>query len=105
MSEFVSADLEIVANFMTKSQELITEFDNIKKEYERINEELLKDWEGHGADAYKKETDHILENIGGIKDVLDGINNGVLNDIKNQYDKLDEELGEFNQNPPTSDEG
>ena len=43
--------------------------------------------------AYKKESDHIMENIGGIKDILDSINNGVVKDTKDAYLQLDEELG------------
>ena len=66
-----------------------------------INDTLLRKWKGEGADAYKKETDHILENIGGIKDVLDGINNSAIKSIRDEYSKLDEELGEFNRNPKT----
>lgn len=97
MSDFVSADIGIVEGFASKSLEMIAEFDAIKTKYETINSTLLNAWKGHGADAYKKETDHILENIGGIKDILDSINNGVLGDIKNQYNTLDEDLGEFNQ--------
>lgn len=98
-SKFVSADTTAIAKFMTDSAEVIKEFDSIKTEFNTINETLLKKWKGDGADAYKYETDHILENIGGIKDVLDGINNSAVKSIRDEYSKLDEELGAFNQNP------
>lgn len=55
-----------------------------------------------GANAYRKETDHILENIGGIKDILDSINNSAVKDIRENYSKLDEDLAEFNKNPQAS---
>ena len=103
MNDFVSADIGIVETFESKSQDTIKEFSAIKREFERINSTLLSVWKGAGAAAYKKETDHILENIGGIKDILDSINGGVLNDIKENYNKLDEELGAFNQNPSSED--
>ena len=96
---FISADIVAIADFMKKSEEVIKEFDSIKKEFNDINKTLLKKWKGEGADAYKYETDHILENIGGIKDVLDGINNGAIKSIRDEYSKLDEDLGEFNKNP------
>ena len=105
MTDFVSADIGIVEKFALKSQEMVTEFNSIKTEFETINNNLLGIWKGAGADAYKYETDHILENIGGIKDILDSINNGVLNDIKDNYNQLDQELGEFNRNPPSDDGG
>lgn len=100
-SKFVSADITAIARFIDQSPEVIREFDAIKDKFNSINATLLKSWKGDGADAYKKETDHILENIGGIKDVLDSINNSAIKDIRDQYSKLDEELGEFNRNPKT----
>lgn len=102
---FVSADIEKIAQFESKSQEVITEFDAIKTKFNEINTTLLGKWEGEGADAYRYEIDHILEQIGGIKDILDGINNGVVKDIKDNYMQLDEALGEFNKNPQSAEEG
>jgi uncharacterized protein YukE len=101
---FISADIDKIEQFEKKSQEAITEFDAIKTKFNEINATLLSKWEGKGADAYKDETDHILEKIGGIKDILDGINNGIVKDIKDNYLKLDEQLGEFNKNPQSSEE-
>lgn len=100
---FVSADIDKIAQFEKKSQEAITEFDAIKTKFDEINATLLGKWKGEGADAYKAETEHILEKIGGIKDILDGINNGVVKDIKDNYLKLDEQLSEFNKNPQSAE--
>lgn len=99
--KYVSADITAIARFMEQSPEVIKEFDAIKEKFNSINGELLKNWKGDGAEAYKYETDHILENIGGIKDILDGINNSAIKSIRDEYSKLDEELGEFNRNPKT----
>ena len=103
MSGFVSADIEKIAQFEKKSAEVITEFDAIKKKFDSINSMLLGKWKGEGSEAYKLETDHILEKIGGVKDILDSINNGVVKDVKDNYLTLDEELGEFNKNPQSSE--
>ena len=101
--DFVSADIGKIEQFESDSKEAIEEFAAIKTRFEEINSDLLSKWKGAGADAYKKDTDHILDNIGGIADILDSINNGVIKDIKDNYNKLDEELGEFNRNPPTEE--
>lgn len=101
---FVSADIEKIAKFERDSAAAIKEFDAIKTEFNNINTKLLGKWEGEGADAYKKETDHILENIGGIKDILDGINNSAVKDIKDNYLNLDDELAAFNKNPQSAGE-
>lgn len=99
---FVSADIGKISKFMSDSEEVIKEFDAIKEKFASINSTLLNTWKGEGADAYKKETDHILDNIGGIRDILDGINNGAVKSIKDEYTKLDNELAEFNKNPQSS---
>lgn len=101
---FVSADIEKIEQFEKESAEAITEFNAIKTEFENINSNLLKSWQGDGAGAYAEETAHILENVGGIEDVLNVINESVIKDVKEEYMKLDEELGEFNRNPPIIDE-
>lgn len=103
-SNFISADLTIVESFIQQRSNMVTRFNKLKESYETINTSLLEKWKGHGADAYKLETDHILENIGGIGDILKSINEDVLNSILSSYSQLDEELGEFNQNPPTEEE-
>ena len=99
--KYVSADITAIATFINESPNVISEFDEIKKQFNSINETLLGKWQGKGADAYKRETDHILENIGGITDVLDGLNNSAIKSIRDEYSKLDEQLGEFNRNPTT----
>lgn len=98
-SAYVSADISKISKFMSDSEDAIKEFEDIKEEFNSINATLLDKWDGQGADAYQKETDHILENIGSIKDVLDSINNGAVKCIKDEYTNLDNQLDEFNRNP------
>lgn len=102
-SSFASADIEKLAKFEKESEIVIKEFNNIKLAFENINSTLLKSWQGDGAEAYQKETDHILEKVGGVEDVLKQINEGVVKTVKDNYMSLDDELGEFNKNPQSSD--
>lgn len=103
-SNFVSADIAKITKFMSDSEEVIKEFNDIKEKFNLINSTLLGKWKGEGADAYRKETDHILENIGGIKDVLDSINNGAVKTIVDEYTNLDNELAEYNRDPQSGEE-
>ena len=96
---FISADISKIADFERKSADAIREYDAIKEKFNEINATLLGKWQGMGADAYNTESSHILENIGGIGDILDGINNSAVKDIREVYNDLDEQLGEFNRNP------
>ena len=98
-SGFVSADIGRIAEFERDSADAIKKFAAIKTEFERINSVLLGTWKGAGADAYKYETDHILEKIGSVEDVLNAINEGAVKSIRTTYDEFDEEMGQFNQNP------
>ena len=103
-SQFVSADTAKIAEFEKQSAEAIKEFADIKSEFQRINRDLLSSWKGAGANAYKYETDHILEKIGSVEDALNAINEGAVKNIHENYSSLDEELGEFNRNPSSDEE-
>lgn len=95
---FVSVDIGKLDGFIKKSAETIKEFNSIKKDFETANKQLLKSWKGIGADAYKAETDNIFEKVGGIADVLNTINEGVVKDLINTYKKVDQELHDYNVN-------
>lgn len=99
MSKFNSIDIGKIGSFIRNSEDIKKEFSEIKKEFNRINKELLGVWMGEGADAYSKETNHILENIGNLDDVLESLTTDVLVDIKKNFDDVDKQLGEFNLNP------
>lgn len=101
---FISADTTKIAEFEEKSPEIISEFEAIKQEFQRINNDLLSTWKGAGANAYKYETDNILEKVGSVEDVLKAINESVVKDIRSTYSSFDEEMGAFNMNP-SSEEG
>lgn len=105
MADFVSADISKISKFEEDSVEAIAEFNSIKEEFNSINSVLLDKWEGQGSVAYKTETDHILEEIGNIKIVLDEINNSAIKDIKDIYLELDSALGDFNRNPQVEEDG
>lgn len=98
-SKFVSADIEKLVQFQKDSDDVITEFNNIKKEFETINNTLLATWEGEGADAYKVVADNILEKVGSFEEVLRTINEDVVDGIVSEYSRIDDELGAFNRNP------
>jgi uncharacterized protein YukE len=99
MGAFIEADIGKLESFKSQSLESISEFAKIKEDFGTLNTNLLAKWKGVGADAYKYETDHIMENLGGVEEVLNGINDGVLSDIIDNYNKLDDELSAFNINP------
>ena len=99
MGAFIEADIEKLERFVSQSAETIKEFQEIKDKLNEINSTLLSSWKGHGANAYKSETDHILEKIGSLKDVLNTLNDEVISSIIDTYNQLDDALTDFNRNP------
>ncbi len=102
-TKFVSADIEKFVRFEEQSVKAVEEFDAIKEKFNEINDTLLSHWQGEGRDAYQKESDHIMDNIGGIREILDSIKENVIKGTKDAYLQLDEELGAFNRNPQTTE--
>lgn len=105
MADFVEADIGKLESFITESEEAIKEFGDIKAEFERINKDLLLNWKGSGSSSYKNVSDHILEKVGGIQDVLKTINDNVVKDLVAQYNEIDKELGEYNKTAGDPEEG
>ncbi|MDD7184299.1 MAG: hypothetical protein SPE43_04060 [Ruminococcus sp.] len=98
-TKFRSVDLSKIGAFIDKSPDIIKEFEAIKDKFDSINKELLKEWNGEGADEYKFESESILSKIGSLKDVLDEITGGTVKDLRETYSKFDEDMGKFNENP------
>ena len=105
MSDFVKADIGKLEGFVSQSEEAIKEFGDIRTEFERINSTLLDNWDGLGKASYKSVSDHILEKVGGIQDVLNTINDTVVKDLSDQYNAIDKELGDYNRNAGEPEEG
>ena len=103
-SEFRRADIGKLESFVSQSEEAIQEFSNIIDEFDRINNTLLKNWEGEAKAAYGKMAVHITEKIKGIKEILDTINDKMLKDIIEQYNTLDKDLGEQNRQAGNSNQ-
>ena len=97
---FVSADTTKIAEFEKQGKEAIKEFNKIKEEYG----DLLAVYKGVGADAYKYETDNILEKIGSVEDVLNAITES-MSGIRSTYSEFDDELGESNRSLIPAEEG
>jgi len=50
-----------------------------------------------GSNSYRTVVDNITEKIGGIKDLLDTINTEIVQDLIQQYVKIDQELATYNR--------
>ena len=105
MSDFIKADIGKLESFLTGSDEAIKEFAAIREEFERINRTLLANWDGVGRASYKSVSDHILEKVGGIQEVLSTINDTIVRDLVDQYNAIDRDLGDSNRKAGEPEEG
>lgn len=102
--DYVYADLVLFEKFKNDSADAISEFKQIKTDYETLNTNLMKQWKGQGAEAYKLQADHIMENIGDFETNLNTLNEEVVQVILDEYSKVDEELAAINLNPEKASE-
>ena len=105
MADFIKADIGKLESFVTQSEEAITEFADIREEFDRINFTLMANWEGAGKTAFQQVALHITENIENISDVLNTINDEVVNDLIEQYKQIDNDLGQYNITAGDPEEG
>jgi len=105
MTDFIRADIGKLESFMKESNEAIKEFADIRTEFARINNTLLKNWDGVGKVSYKSVSDNILDKVTGIQEVLTTINDTIVNDLVAQYNQIDQELGETNRKAGEPEEG
>ena len=77
---------------------LLTEYDAINSEYDRIVKTLLGEWEGMGADAFRDDATKVKTNITGIDDILKMMCD-TLTDCRDIFREADLALGNFNRNP------
>lgn len=104
MGAFIEADIGKLEEFVSGSEDIVKRFSDLKEEFKIINSDLLSKWKGAGADAYKYETDHILENVQNVEDELKEMCEGVISDIIKAYNDLDEELNSINLDPSSASE-
>ncbi len=94
-NEFVLIDTSLIDKAIGKRDHLVSEYDAINREYDRIVSELLNHWKGRGAIAFKSDAGKVKTNISGIYDILK-IMCDTLEDCKSIIAEVDTSLGEYN---------
>lgn len=96
MSNYNILDTRVIDKFLSHKNSLIKKYDDLDKEYELIIKELLKNWEGRGAEAFKEDAQNVKSNIIGIKDILTSVCD-ILSDCRDIIGQSDKSLGESNK--------
>ena len=95
---YVALDTKSFDKALEKKQQLISKYDSLNSEYDRIVSNLMSNWKGRGADAFLKDAQTVRKNIVGIYDIL-RVMCDTLTDCKSIFAECDSALGDYNRNP------
>ncbi len=82
--------------FLSQKSMLIQKYNKITMDYDEIVKELVQNWEGKGAEAFKKDAENVKANLTGIQDILVTMCD-TLESCKEIFQECDTALGEANQ--------
>ena len=94
--DYVVLDTRAFDKAIAMRSDLARAYEDINDEYDRIVKDLLKDWKGAGADAFKKDAKTVKTNIVGIFDILKSMCD-MLEDCREVFAECDRGLGEYNR--------
>lgn len=97
-NEFKKLDTKSFDDFNSKKSEFVSMYDEINSNYERIVSNLLENWKGYGASAFKEDATNIKTNITHICDVIQDMFS-LLTDCYDVFERCDQSLGNYNRNP------
>ena len=95
---YVLLDTSAFDSAIAQRERLENEYKALNDDYDRIVRELLENWRGRGAEAFKTSAGDIRKNIVGISDILDTMMQ-ILMDCKETFEDYDKKLGDYNPNP------
>lgn len=99
---YICLDTKAFDAAIAKKPDLIASYNELNADYDRIVNNLMKNWKGKGADAFRRDAQTVKTNIVGIFDILK-IMCDTLTDCREIFGECDSSLGEYNRNPDIGD--
>lgn len=96
--DYVLLDTSAFDAAIAQKERLISEYQAVNDDFDRIVRELLDNWKGKGARAFADDAGEVRANITGIQEILK-IMMDTLTDCKEVFQMCDTKLGEYNKNP------
>ena len=97
MAEYNLLDTSTFETFISSQGKLRQQYSDIQTRYKQIVNELLEHWKGHGADAFREDSQKVISNLVGINDILSTMCD-TLNDCYDIFSECDSSLGKNNKN-------
>ncbi len=95
---YVLLDTRVFDEAIEKKEQLLIDYNSLNEDYDAIVKELLQNWKGRGASAFKHDALTVKSNLVGIHDILKTMCD-VLSDCKEIFSECDAALGEYNRHP------
>lgn len=96
MADYNLLDTQAFENFINSQKSLKERYNNIVNDYNRIVNDLLNNWKGKGADAFREDSEKVAANIAGIQDILNTMCD-TLRDCRDVFGECDTSLGNNNR--------
>lgn len=96
--EYNTLNTRAFDTFIAQKESLVQRYNKINSTYDQIVRTLLDNWEGNGADVFRRDAGIVKANITGIYDILK-IMCDTLTDCRQVFGECDKALGDYNRNP------
>lgn len=96
LSQYNILDTLEFEKFIGKQNDLKKRYNDIQKRYTTIVDTLMKDWKGHGADAFYNDSKKVVSNLRNIGDILSTMCD-TLSDCYDVFKECDTQLGKNNR--------
>lgn len=97
MTDYNLFDTNSFGAFIASQGKLQQRYSDIQTRYKQIVDELLEQWKGRGADAFKEDYEKVMSNLIGIQDILLTMCD-TLSDCYDIFSECDTSLGINNRN-------
>ncbi len=94
---FTLIDTKSMEQFRKEGEDCVRSFKEIKEEFEKYNRELLKHYEGAGANRYKAVTDVITERVADLEELFHIICESLVDPTLEEFSDLDIYLNDQNR--------
>lgn len=96
IAEFQLLDTGYIQAFIGKQEEIKSQYRDLLTRYDTITKQLMENWKGNGADAFREDAQKVTKNIAGIGDILTTMCDA-LNDCLDIISECDASLGKANR--------
>ena len=101
---FEIVNTQALKEFREQGEQYVKDFEKIKQDFEQYNRDFLAEFEGQGAEKYKRVSELITEKVSDFEEVFRTICENLVNPVLQNFEDLDKYLNEQNESMKPKDE-